>query len=277
MEKKYKILILSNPQNAQLMEDEYIANAFREDGHIVDLKWVDYDEELDQYYDIIIRRNTWVKDEADIPYFKTKNDEMKERLLSKDIKTVNLIGLDGKGKGYLCELYKEGKQVVPTVDNLNDVLKFGEVERYVLKDNDSFGSALNQKFVTSEELEHDFEEKYLIQPELKFQSEIQCYFIGNKLMYAHEYIPSKHPNYPEPKLIELTEDQNKLAHQFAKRSGLKHGVQRIDFLKLMDNSLLLLEIEDNSPNMNIKKLDIELKSKVLREYKKNIYEFLEQS
>ena len=32
-ENKYKILILSNPNNYEYIEDKYIANAFEEDGH----------------------------------------------------------------------------------------------------------------------------------------------------------------------------------------------------------------------------------------------------
>ena len=65
MENKYKILILSNPNNYEYIEDKYIANAFIEDGHLVNLLWVDYDEKLDTQYDVIIRRNTWVEDKKD--------------------------------------------------------------------------------------------------------------------------------------------------------------------------------------------------------------------
>ena len=72
-ENKYKILILSNPNNYEYIEDKYIANAFKEDGHLVDLLWVDYDEKLDAKYDVIIRRNTWVEDEENTYNYKIKN------------------------------------------------------------------------------------------------------------------------------------------------------------------------------------------------------------
>ncbi len=144
----------------------------------------------------------------------------------------------------------------------------------MLKDIDSFGSGIGQKFVKKEDLEKEFKKGYLLQPKLKFKSEIQCYFIGNKLMYVYEYTPSKYPNYPKPKLITLNEKDKKLAEQFADISNLKVGFQRIDFLKLENDELILLEIEDNSPHMNLEKLDIALRKNVLNEYKRNIYQFL---
>ena len=59
--KKYNILILSNKDNDEFLEDTYIADSFRADGHSVDMLWVDFDENLDEKYDVIIRRNTWLK------------------------------------------------------------------------------------------------------------------------------------------------------------------------------------------------------------------------
>ena len=265
---KYNILILSNTENEEFIEDAYIATAFRKDGHRVTIKWVDYEEELDEKFDVIIRRDTWVEAGKD------KNDILKERLSRKNIKTVNLIGLDGMGKQYLCELFEQGKQVIPTVDNIEDINKFEKTKEYVLKDNNSFGSGIGQKMVKAEDLAKEFKEGYLIQPKLKFKSEIQCYFIGQKLMYVYEYIPSKYPDYPQPNLITLNEQDKQLACEFAKESGLKYGFQRIDFLRLENDNLILLEIEDNSPHMNLEKLDEDMRKACLNEYKNNIYEYL---
>lgn len=271
---KYKILLLSNPSNEEFIEDVYLATSFREDGHLVTMLWVDYDESLDDQFDIIIRRNTWVENKKETTSYRVKDNKMKERLKGKNIKTVNLEGLDGQGKSYLCKLYQEGRKVIPTIDKIEDITKISETEEYVLKDNNSFGSGIGQKFVKREDLKKEFKEGYLIQPKLKFKSEIQCYFVANKLMYIYEYTPSKYPNYPEPKLITLNEQDKKLAEQFANISNLKVGFQRIDFLKLENDELILLEIEDNSPHMNLEKLDIALRKNVLNEYKKNIYDFL---
>lgn len=40
--------------------------------------------------------------------------------------------------------------------------------------------------------------------------------------------------------------------------------------------LIGLEIEDNSPHMNLEKLDKNLRMNVLNEYKRNIYDFLKK-
>ncbi len=271
----YNILILSNKSNKEFKDDIYIAKSFEKDGHNVDILWVDYDEKLDEKYDVIIRRNTWFEDEKQAEYFKEHNENLKERLVKKQIKTVNLIGLDGMGKKYLCELYRQGKKVVPTVDNLEEALKLDDVTEYVLKDNNSFGSGIGQKMVNKKELLDEFNEGYLIQPKIKFISEVQCYFVANKLMYVFEYTPSKYPNYPKPHLITLSENQKRQAIEFANESGLKVGFQRIDFVRLANDEFLLLEIEDNSPYMNLEKLDENFRNNVINAYKENIYEYLE--
>lgn len=273
--KKYNILILSNKDNDEFLEDIYIKKAFEKDENNVDMLWVDYDEKLDEKYDVIIRRNTWVEDESKTLYLHENNNKLNNRLGKKNIKTVNLIGLDGKGKEYLCKLYKQGKKVVPTISNLEDIEMLGNVNEYVLKDNNSFGSGLGQKFVSKEKLHDEFKDGYLIQPKIKFKSEVQCYFVGDKLLYVFEYTPSKYPDYPEPKLITLTNNQKKLVNAFAKESNLKVGFQRIDFLRLENDEFILLEIEDNSPHMNLEKLDIDFRNKVLKIYKDNIYRYLE--
>lgn len=271
---KYKILILSNSNNYEFIEDLYIATSFREDGHLVNILWVDYDQSLDNKFDIIIRRNTWVEDKKDTYNYKVKNEELKERLIKKNIKTVNLEGLDGKGKQYLCELFKKGKKVIPTIDNLSEIDKLPYSEEYVLKENDSFGSGLGQRIVKANELKTEFKVGDLIQPKLDFKSEVQCYFVADKLMYVYEYTPSKYPNYPKPKLIMLNKKEKELACEFAKASNLKVGFQRIDFLRLENDELILLEIEDNSPHMNLEELTDIFRNSVITEYKKNIYEYL---
>ena len=81
--KKYNILILSNRDNDEFLEDTYIADTFRKEGHVVDMLWVDYDEALDEKYDVIIRRNTWVEDENKTKNYYQKNNALKERLARK--------------------------------------------------------------------------------------------------------------------------------------------------------------------------------------------------
>ena len=271
---KYKILVLSNPNNEEYIEDLYVAESFREDGHLVDILWIDYDEKLDSKYDVIIRRNTWVEDEKDTYNYTIKDKILKERLIKKNIKTVNLEGLDDKGKGYLCKLFKKGNKVIPTIDNLDELDKLLYSKEYVLKDSNSFGSGLGQRVVRAEDLQREFKKGDLIQPKLKFKSEVEFYFVGDQLMYIYEFTPSKYPNYPTPELIKASEEEKELAYDFAKISKLKVGFQRIDFLRLENDELILLEIEDNSPHMNLEELTSTFRKNVLDEYKENVYQYI---
>ena len=272
---KHRILILSNKNNEEFIEDEYLATAFRKDGHLVTVRWIDYEENLDEKFDIIIRRNTWVARIEETKSYEEKNKILVERLKKKNVKTVNMEGVDGNGKGYLCKLYKEGRKVIPTVDTIEDALKMPAINEYVLKDKKSMGSGLGQKIVKKEELAKQFQEGYLIQPKLSFKSEVQCYFVGQKFMYAYGYTPSKYPDYPTPRLIQLKEAERNLACEFAQASGLEVGFQRIDFLKLENDQLILLEIEDNSPHMSLEELEEAFRDRVMDEYKKNIYQYLQ--
>lgn len=277
MQKKYKILILSNRVHEDANEDKFILDSFKKDGCDVKILWVDYDEKLDKEFDVIIRRNTWVEESDEILKYQYFNDKLKSRLINKNIKTVNLIGLDGMGKKYLVDLYKNKERVIPSYDNVVDALKEDLSNKYILKEMNSFGSGLGQRVVSKEDLMTQFKIGDLIQPKISFQSEVQCYFVGDKLMYSFEFIPSKYPDYPTPKKIELTASEKILAKHFASYSNLKVGFQRIDFLRQNNNELILLEIEDNSPYMDLKELDSKTRHDVINEYKRLVYEFIERN
>ncbi len=272
--KKYKILILSNMVGSGFEDDTILQKSFIEDGHTVDVKKLDYDKILDEHYDIIIRRNTWVNHENDTAELHVKNLELINRLQNKNIKTVNLVGLDGMGKGYLCDLFKGNENVIPTINTIKDLELLPITEKYVTKDIKSFGNGLHQRFVQRENLINEYNEGDIIQPFINFISEVQCYYVADKLVYSLEYTPSKYPHYPEPKFIELTETEKQLSDYFAKYSNLKYGFQRIDFLRLEDNILILMEIEDHAAFMNLRRLQDPLKSSVLNDFKENIYDYL---
>lgn len=273
--KEYKILMLSNLVGSGLEDDTILAKAFEKDGHSVCIDSINYDESKDSDFDIIIRRNTWTSSEDATNQLHIDNTSLINRLLSKNIKTVNLVGLDGKGKDYLCDLFLNYENVLPTIDNIRNLNLLPIVNKYVIKDIKSFGNGLHQKFVNKNELETLYEHGNIIQPFMEFKAEVQCYYVGQKLMYVFEYTPSKFPDYPEPTLIELNEAEKLQADTFAKYSNLKTGFQRIDFLRLHDNSLLLMEIEDHAAFMNLKRLPKNLLEEVLEEYTNNIYSFIE--
>ncbi len=272
--KRYHILILSNLVGSGLKDDNILKKSFEKDGHHISMDSVSYDEQKDGDYDVIIRRNTWVSKEEDTSKLSEKNKALVSRLNKKGIKTVNLEGLDYAGKGYLTELYKKKENVIPTIKTLDDFHLIKGAKKYVLKDIKSFGNGLYQKFVSSEEVSDFYKEGDIIQPFMEFKSELQCYYVADKFMYAYRYTPSKYPNYPEPELVSLTEKEKELADKFAKYSGLKYGFLRIDFLRLSDDSLMLMEIEDHAAFMNLQRLPKELLSSVVDEFKTNIYTLL---
>lgn len=267
---KWKILLLTKLENNEI-EDIYIKDRLVSDGNIVDIKWIDYDEKLDEEYDLIIRRNTWA-DTSDMDYWAKYNIALINRLKSKNIKTVNLEGLDGTGKGYLEKLYHKNIKVIPTTDDIDEALGWN-CENYMLKTKVSYGSCLGQKEVSKENLKSEYSQKYLIQPKLDFKSEVQTYFINNKLMYVFEYIPYKDEIH-DPIKIQLTEEEEKFVKSFVNLSDIEVGMKRIDFLRLNDDSLILLEMEDHAPVMSMEKLDEDLRNKVIDYYVEGIYSYL---
>lgn len=258
-----------------LKDDTILKEAFEKDGHIAVLDSICYDEKMDSEYNVIIRRNTWVSTSEDTVELYENNGKLIKRLTDKNAKTVNLIGLDGCGKGYLCDLFKNYEFVLPTIQTMDDFSLLPDSEKYAIKDIKSFGNGLHQKFVVKEDVETNYNEGDIIQPFMSFKAEVQCYYVADKLMYCFEYTPSKYPNYPEPSLITLTEEEKALADSFAKYSQLEHGFQRIDFLRLHDNSFLLMEIEDHAAFMNLQRLPQELLKEVTDEFTQNIYKLIE--
>lgn len=185
---------------------------------------------------------------------------------------INFDGkFDGSGKQYLVELYKKGYPVIPTVDNINDVSKLPECAAYLLKPHnglDGFGIVSLPK----EQLKQHFNHNYVIQPKLDFVSEVQFYFVGNKLEYALEFSPSKVPVYPIPTIYAYTKKEQLLAQTFADLSPNYNGVQRIDFLKT-NQGLLLLEIEDSSPYLDLESVSYYKRTTFIRDYKHLVYTY----
>ena len=275
--KKYNILILSNPNDIYAKEDEMLAESFQKDGQNVLMQWVDYDEKLDDKFDIVLRRDTWVQEEENIPKYEKYNEILKNRVKSKPIKKVNFYEVDNEGKKYLIDYYNKGLPVIPSTDNLEDAKKFINYDEFVLKPINSFGSAIGQKIVKVLELEKEFEEGILIQPKMKFKSEVQCYFVEDELMYTFEFVPSKYPDYPDPFVIELTEKEKAVVSQFLKETNVKVGFQRIDFLRLENDELVLLEIEATAPFMDLVMVEEKLRNKVINRYKESIYKYLNEN
>lgn len=274
--KKYNILILSNPNDIYAKEDEMLAESFEKDGQNVLMQWVDYDEKLDDEFDIVLRRDTWVQEESQVPKYEKYTNILKDRIKDKQIKKVNFYEVDSSGKEYLIEYYKKGLPVIPSTDNLEDAKEFKNYDEFVLKPLNSFGSAIGQKIVKAENLEKEFENGLLLQPKMKFKSEVQCYFVEDELMYTFEFIPSKYPDYPDPLVIDLNDKEKEVINKFVKETDVKVGFQRIDFLRLENDDLVLLEVEATAPFMDLIMLEEDLRNKVIDKYKQSIYKYLNE-
>lgn len=240
---------------------------------------IDFDEKLDDIYDVFIRRSTWVEDELGYKENDIKIQKVIDRLKTKKKLIYNFGGVfDSKGKEYLYDLYKQGYLVIPTAKFYKEITDWNCTKMRVkpLYSYDGFG----QIIVDRNQIKKYFNKNYLIQPNMKFDSEIQFYFVDKKFQYALEFIPSKVPVYPIPKLYSVKDDEIEMAKNFIKMNTLKYGVERIDFIKTSDNKLLLLEIEDCNPYLDLEDLmdiDKNLVDSFLETYKKSVYDFYKKN
>lgn len=267
-----KILIVTDIDNPGLKEDSFIARSFIRDGHHVTLARQDYDEKMDELFDVIAIRNIWHFDS--INYEKHKNDmiNLRKRLKNKNIPTINLYGtFDDSGKVYLEKLYNDGYPVIPTTTTLSELNNYSNDDVLLLKPINGYeGYGIVEKH-KNEIIET---KGFVIQPKINFEKEVEFYFINKEFQFVLEFVPSKKPVYPIPQLYDYSQEELKIAQNFANLCDKKFiGVQRIDFLKTVDGKLLLLEIGDSSPYLNLNSLDEDTRNKFLENYKNMVYNY----
>lgn len=266
------ILMISNLDSDEKLEDVWLARSFQEDGHKVAIVDKNYDERLEKIFDIFIIRNTW-NSNATIENIKEESN-FRKRVIKKKLPRINFDGMyDGKNKQYLVDLYKKGYLVIPSIDNLKDLNLLNGTNKYMLKLKDSY-DGIGQMIVNMDELKQKFNNSYIIQPFMKFKSEVQFYYIKDRFEYALEFIPSKVPNYPDAIEYKPNKDEIKLANEFCKLNGNYYGIQRIDFIKLENGNLLLTEIEDISPYLDLDCVNELIRNKFILDYKNMVYEYM---
>ena len=267
------ILMISNIDADEKLEDIWLARAFQKDGHKVAIVDKNYDEQLESLFDVFLLRNTWDTD-ATIETIKEKSN-FRRRVINKSLPCINFDGkCDGNSKEYLVHLYKNGYPVIPTVDNMEDLQMLDECDKFLLKLKDSY-DGIGQMVVDKQELKQKYTNSYIIQPFLKFKSEVQFYYIKDKFEYALEFVPGKIPIYPEAIKYIPNENEIKLANEFSKLNGNYYGIQRIDFIKLNNENLLLTELEDIAPYLDLDCVDEETRNKFILDYKNMVYEYME--
>lgn len=270
-----KILIITNLENECSIEDVWIANSFIEDGHIVKLVNKYYDKNLEDEFDIFIKRYSWIEDINDFLVGAEESD-YETRILNKNLPRINFDGkFDNKGKNYLVNLYQQGYSVVPTINRINDINKIGIHDKYLVKPVNGYASYGIIETDIKNIKEH-WNKNYVIQPKIDFDSEVQFYFIGNKFEFAQIFIPKKLLSHNNAMFYTPSDEELKLAIQFALLNGENfNGVQRIDFLKY-NNQLLLSELEDDSPYMSIEALSDSQRKKFINDFKYMVYSYYDK-
>lgn len=271
-----KILLLTNLKNEEAKEDKWIADILKKDENIVDISWIDYDECLDNEYDIFIKRNIWLSDDhnyGEILKYEESANRLNNRLIAKNRNLINFNGnFDKQGKEYLVELFNKGYEVIPSINKKEDINKIPKTEKYLLKPKIGY-DGIEQHVITKKEIEKVDFNKYIIQPLMKFQSEVQFYFLNNELQYVLEFKPSKVPIYPDAIKYNYNKKEKLIAQKFADLNKQLVGIQRIDFIKLYNGEIKLLEIEDAAPYLDLDQLELAERKKFLNNYKNMVYDY----
>lgn len=182
-------------------------------------------------------------------YFLRFLDEVK----NKNIPTFNSFDgkADIKGKQYLPDLTNLGYPVIPTIEDIKELDRLKNSDKYVIKIKNGADS-IGMDTVTKEELLKADVTGKLIQPFLDFDYEVSFYYLNNDFQYAL-YAPDKQKRWELQEYAATTADLD-FAGKFIDWNDMKRGITRVDACRLKDNSLLLVELEDLNPFLSIQSL-----------------------
>ncbi len=275
-----RIAILTNFNNGCTKEDFILASSFSKDGHKADLIDFPMVDGTEDNYDIIILKNSWDLNENTYKNYFKQEEDFFNKMIAKNKLVVS--SLDGKlnfrenGKRVLVNLFKKGYNVVPSICNIEDFALLPQAEKYIKKPITGY-DGFDMEFLSDEEAKTTTLHNEILQPKLKFISEVQVYFINEDFQYAFEYKPSKWPDYPRPTEISLSESDIEMAKSFIKLDGMSCAFYRIDFLKLENNKLILLEMADTNPNLSIPYLSKDTQKRFLNNFKNAVYKYIQKN
>lgn len=274
-----RIGILTNFNNGCTDEDFIIAKSFAEDGHKVDLLDFPINFDFEKVYDLVILKNTWDLNEKTYKNYLQQLDKVISKLKQSKCKFVS--SLDGKlnfekyGKKYLVELYKSGYNVVPTISDIADIDKLPKVAKYIKKPFVAY-DGFDMQVIDQDKLRDIKLDNEILQPKLDFISEVQLYFVNDKFQYALEYSPSKWPDYPTPHLFKPNKKYINQAAKVIELNGASCSFNRVDFLRLNKEDMVILEFADSSPNLSLPMLDNKTLKVFLQNFKDEIYNYVAQ-
>lgn len=272
-----RIAILTSFKEDCTYEDYILAKSFSQDGHKVDL--LDFPSNFDTVnYDLIILKNAWLLDEKTYKVYFNELEKFSEKIKKSNCKLISSqdgkLNFDKYGKKYLVDLFTKGYNVVPTIDNVKNLDKLPIVEKYIKKPYIAY-DGFDMEIINQDELKNLKLNNEVLQPKLEFISEVQLYFVNDKFQYALEYSPSKWPDYPTPHEFEPSQKYIDQATEIIKLNNASFSFNRVDFLRLNKDEMIILEFADSNPNLSLPLLSEKTLNKFLNNFKKAVYEYME--
>ncbi len=272
-----RIGIITSFRECCTEEDYIIAKSFAEDGHKVDLLDFPIESDFEKNYDLLILKNAWNLNENTYRNYFEELDKFINRIGKTECKIVSstdgLLQFDKIGKKYLVDLYKKGYNVVPTIDNIKDIDKLPITDKYIKKPFVAY-DGFDMKIIKQKELKNLQLNNEVLQPKLDFISEVQLYFVNNKFQYALEYKPSKWPNYPTPHEFKPLKKYIDQAKEIIELNNASCSFNRVDFLRLNEGEMIILEFADTNPNLSLPLLSEKTLKKFLKNFKAAIYNYM---
>lgn len=224
-------------------EDLYIISKLKDHFNIL----IGHPHQVNSYLhtaDLLVFRNT-----GSILNYELYFREFVEEVRRKKIITFNSFDgkADIKGKQYLIDLTNEGFPVIPTIENVTEIDRIGNHEKYVVKIKNGADS-IGMDFLSKDELLNIKPEGKLIQPFMDFDYEVSFYYMNDTFQYAL-YAPDKKNRW---QLIEYkpSAEDLKFGDQFIKWNNIDRGITRVDACRV-GAELLLVELEDLNPFLSI--------------------------
>ncbi len=271
-----RIAILTSFKEDCTEEDYILSKSFAKDGHKVDL--LDFPAPINiKNYDLILLKNAWLLDEKTYRTYFDELEKFTKKIKSSNCKLISSqdgnLNFDKNGKKYLVDLFEKGYNVVPTIDNIKDIDKLPVVEKYIKKPYIAY-DGFDMEIVNRDELKNLTLNNEVLQPKLKFISEVQLYFINNAFQYALEYTPSKWPDYPTPHEFKPPQKYIDQAKEIIELNNASCSFNRVDFLRLNKEEMMILEFADTNPNLSLPLLTEKTLNKFLKNFKQTVYDYI---
>ena len=260
---KPTLLLLTNFTHGSLHEleeeDIFLAEYLRKHFRVMVSHPLDC-EKVEDNVDCILMRNIW-------PVFEYQNEweNVKKRFMKKGLVVYNPLSAQGDmvGKDHVLELFNAGYPVIPTVDKVSHIETLQAAGDYFIKPKVGC-DAIGAKRVSQKELQklRGKLRDYVIQPYIDFVYEVSFYVLDGKIIHAFS-TPKKVSPYTTQAYTPSKEDIL-FVKTFVQWNDLPFGLQRVDACRTKEGELLLVELEDFCPYLNLLSLDEKKRSAFLK-------------